>query len=304
VPFPDVSAAMEAYYREKDSASRIRQRSADLRHILQLALERTSRKLDLQRKQLKDTEKRDKFRLYGELLQANAWQIEAGQTSVTLENFYEEGKTITVPLDETLSAQENAQRYFERYQKLKRTREATLTQIEESESELAYLQSVSQALALAETEEDLAGIKAELAATGFVKAQRRGKKDKAPKAGKPLHFVSSEGFDFYVGKNNLQNEELSFSFASGNDWWFHLKGRPGSHVIVKTGGRELTDRGFEEAAALAAWYSAAQKEEKAEVDYTRRKELKKPAAYKPGLVIYHTNYSMVVTPSLEGLTNA
>ena len=117
-----------------------------------------------------------------------------------------------------------------------------------------------------------------------------------------MHYISSEGFDFYVGKNNLQNETVTFELASGNDWWFHAKGIAGSHVIVKTGGRELSDKGFEEAAALAAWYSSAPRDGKCEVDYTRRKEIKKPGSNKPGMVIYHTNYSMMVTPSIEGLT--
>ena len=122
-----------------------------------------------------------------------------------------------------------------------------------------------------------------------------------PAKSAPLHYVSDEGFEFFAGKNNLQNETVTFELASGGDWWFHAKGIAGSHVIVRTGGRELTDRGFEQAAALAAWYSSAPRGGKVEVDYTRRKEIKKPGAYKPGMVIYHTNYSMMVMPSLEGL---
>ncbi|MBQ4425839.1 MAG: NFACT family protein [Lachnospiraceae bacterium] len=302
VLFPSVSAMLEAFYAERSSAGRIRQKSADLRHILTQSLERCSKKRDIQQKQLKDTEKRDKYRLYGELIRAYGYGLEPGAKELVCENYYNNNEEIRIPLDETLNAQENAQKYFERYQKLRRTFDATTAQLAETDSELAYLRSVESALALAESEQDLAGIKAELAETGWIRRSGGKKGEKQPKPGKPLHYRSAEGFDYYVGKNNIQNEELSFRFASGNDWWFHIKTLPGSHVIVKTGGRELSDKGFEEAAALAAWYSSAPRDGKAEVDYTRRKELKKPAHYRPGMVIYHTNYSMVVRPSTEGLT--
>ena len=294
-----MSEAMEAFFAEKSAAGRIRQRSADLRHILQLALERTSRKLDLQQKQLKDTEKRDKLKRYGELLKAYGWQAEPGAKELICADWNDGDREVRVPLDETLSASENAQKYFERYQKLKRTFEATTQQIAETEADLEYLRSVSAHLASAESEADLSGIKAELAETGWIRKNKgAGRKEKAPKAGQPLRFVTSDGFTVFVGKNNLQNEEVTFKLASGNDWWFHVKGQPGSHVVVRTEGRELPDRSFEEAAALAAWYSSAPRGEKTEVDYTRRREIKKPGLYKPGMVVYHTNYSMMVIPAL------
>ena len=294
-----ISEAMEAFFSEKSAATRMKQRSADLRHILQLSLERTSRKLDLQQKQLKDTEKRDKLKRYGELLKAYGWQAEPGAKELVCSDWNDGDKEVRVPLDETLTASENAQKYFERYQKLKRTFEATTQQIAETEADLAYLRSVSAHLATAESEADLTGIKAELAETGWIRKNKStNKKEKAPKAGQPLRFVTSDGFTVFVGKNNLQNEEVTFKLASGNDWWFHVKGQPGSHVVVRTEGRELPDRSFEEAAALAAWYSSAPRGEKTEVDYTRRREIKKPGLYKPGMVVYHTNYSMMVIPAL------
>ena len=297
--FDGMSGAMESFFAEKSSRARMNQRSADLRHILQLSLERTSKKLDLQQKQLKDTEKRDKLKRFGELIKAYGWQAEAGAKELICSDWNDGDREVRVPLDETLTASENAQKYFERYQKLKRTFEATTKQIEETEADLEYLRSVAAHLASAESEADLIGIKAELAETGWTrKAKSSGKKEKAPKAGQPLRFVSSDGFTIYVGKNNLQNEEVTFRLASGNDWWFHAKGRPGSHVVVKTEGKELPDRCFEEAAALAAWYSSAPRGEKTEVDYTLKKEIKKPGLYKPGMVIYHTNYSMTVIPTL------
>ncbi len=297
--FDSMSEAMEAFFAEKSASTRMKQRSADLRHIVQLSLERTSKKLDLQQKQLKDTEKRDKLKRYGELLKAYGWQAEPGAKELVCADWNDGDKEVRVPLDETLTASENAQKYFERYQKLKRTYEATTGQIAETEADLAYLRSVSAHLAAAESEADLVGLKAELAETGWIRKNRNAsKKEKLPRAGQPMQFISSDGFTVYVGKNNLQNEEITFRIASGSDWWFHVKGRPGSHVVVKTEGRELPDRTFEEAAALAAWYSSAPRGEKAEVDYTLKKEIKKPGLYKPGMVIYHTNYSMMVTPAL------
>ena len=305
VPYPGVSEMLSAYYAEKNAATRIRQRSTDLRHVVHQTMERDSRKRELMVKQLKDAEKRGKYRLYGELIQTFGYGLEAGAAELTAQNYYDDNKEIRIPLDPTLSPQENAARYYERYQKLKRTFDATTQQLAETDAELAYLRSVETALQLAEGEEDLSAIKAELVQGGYIRERRTGKKPARTKVqARPLHYRSSEGFDFYVGKNNLQNEAVTFELASGNDWWFHVKGIAGSHVIVKTGGRELSDRGFEEAAALAAWYSSAPKGAKTEVDYTRRKEIKKPASYKPGMVIYHTNYSMVAEPSVEGLTQA
>ena len=296
--YDSISETMEAFFAEKSASTRIKQRSADLRHIVQLALERTSKKLDLQQKQLKDTEKRDKLRLYGELLKAYGWQAAPGDTALVCSD-WTSGKEVTVPLDGTLTAAENAQKYFERYQKLKRTFEATTEQLAETQADLSYLRSVSAHLSRAESEADLIGIKAELAETGWIRKNRNaGKKEKVPKAGQPLQFISSDGFVIYVGKNNLQNEEVTFKLASGSDWWFHVKGMPGSHVVVKADGRELPDRCYEEAAALAAWYSSAPRDEKVEVDYTRKKEIKKPGLYKPGMVLYHTNYSLMVKPAL------
>lgn len=301
--FDSMSEAVETFYAQRTDAARLRQKSADLRHILQLSMERTAKKRDLQAKQLKTTEKRDQYKLWGELLQAFGYGLEPRADHLDAPNYYDEDRIVRIPLDPELTARENAQHYFERYAKLKRTFEATTEQLAETERDLEYLRSVESALALASSEEDLGGIKAELMETGWIRRTRtNSRKDKLPAAGRPLHYVSDEGVDFFVGKNNLQNEELDFKFASGNDWWFHTKGLPGSHVIVKTGGAELSDRGFEQAAALAAYYSSAPKDGKCEVDYTLRKELKKPASYKPGMVIYHTNYSMVVTPSVEGLT--
>ena len=165
--------------------------------------------------------------------------------------------------------------------------------------EIKHLESISASLDIAAAEEDLVQIREELVQNGYIRRKSGDKKVKI--TSRPFHYISSDGYHIYVGKNNLQNDELTFRFASGNDWWFHAKGLPGSHVIVKTNGDTLPDRTFEEAAKLAAYYSRARGQEKAEIDYTEKKNVKKTNGGKPGFVIYHTNYSMVIDSDISGL---
>lgn len=299
--FPSMSQVLETYYAEKSTVTRIRQKSSELRRIVQTALERNYKKYDLQQKQQKDTEKRDKYRIYGELIQTYGYELSGGEKSLTAPNYYDDNKELTIPLDPTLSAQENAQKYFERYNKLKRTYEALIDLLAETKAEIDHLESIRTALAIALQEEDLVEIKRELQDSGYIK-KHAGDKKKVKITSRPFHYLSSDGFHIYVGKNNFQNEELTFQFANGGDWWFHAKGIPGSHVIVKTEGKELPDRVYEEAGQLAAYYSSARDADKVEVDYIQKKQVKKPAAGKPGFVIYHTNYSLMAIPTLKGLT--
>ena len=296
--FDTVSGMLEHYYATRNVITRIRQRSADLRRIVQTALDRNRKKYDLQQKQLKDTEKREKFRIYGELINTYGYNLEEGAKKLTCLNYYD-NKEITIPLDETRTPQENAQHYFEKYNKLKRTWEASVKLTEETKGEIEHLESISTALDIARSEEDLVQIKEELTEYGYIRRHYTGKRVKI--TSRPFHYVSSDGYDIYVGKNNFQNEDLTFKTAVGNDWWFHAKGCPGSHVIVKTNGEELPDRTFEEAARLAAYYSKNRGAEKAEVDYVERKFVKKVAGARPGFVIYHTNYSMLVPTDVTGI---
>lgn len=302
--FDSISTVLQTYYAEKNATSRIRQKSHDLRHVVSTALDRTRKKYDLQLKQLKDTEKREKYKIYGEMINAYGYGLEEGAKSMTCLNYYT-NKDMTVPLDPQLTPQENAKKYFERYGKLKRTFEALSTLTEETHDEMEHLDSVSTALDLAQTEGDLAQIKEELIQAGYVKRHTGGRNVKKQKlTSQPLHYISSDGYDMYVGKNNLQNEELTFKFANGGDWWFHAKGIPGSHVVVKSGGDELPDQTFEEAARLAAYYSKNRTSEKVEIDYIQRKHVKKPNSGKPGFVIYHTNYSMMIEPDISNIQSA
>ena len=298
--YHSISAVLESYYASKNTITRIRQKSADLRRIVQTALERNRKKYDLQLKQLKDTEKRDKYRIYGELLNTYGYELSGGEKSFSALNYYT-NETITIPLETDLSAQENAKRYFDKYGKLKRTFEALTDLIKETEEEIEHLESISTALDIALLEEDLAEIKEELMEYGYIRRKYSGKKAKI--TSKPFHYISSDGYHMYVGKNNFQNEDLTFKLATGNDWWFHAKKRPGSHVIVKSNGDELPDRTFEEAARLAAYYSSGREAEKVEIDYVQRKQIKKVSGAKPGFVIYHTNYSMVIEPDINGISS-
>ena len=297
VSFPSISALLERYYAERNTVSRIHQKSTDLRKILTNSLERSYKKRDLQQKQIKDTEKREKFRIYGELLNTYGYGIQEGEKSFRCLNYYDNTE-ITIPLDPTLSAQENAVRYFDKYNKQKRTFEATSRQLEQTEAEIEHLESISTFLDIARKEEDLAQIKEELTEYGYIKRHFSGGKKQKKAVSRPFHYLSSDGFHIYVGKNNYQNEELTFKLASGNDWWFHAKGIPGSHVIVKTEGKELPDRVFEEAGALAAYYSRGRGQDKVEIDYIQKKNLKKVPGAAPGFVVYHTNYSLVAAPEI------
>lgn len=292
-----ISAVLQSFYEKKNNITRIRQRSADLRQIVNTALERNNKKYDLQLKQLADTEKREKYRIYGELLNAYGYDIPEGAKSFEALNYYT-NEMITIPLQEDLTARENSVKYFERYNKLKRTYEALSKLTLETKEEIDHLESISNSLDIAVSYDDLVQLKEEMIEYGYI--HRKGPKGKAGSnrrekiTSKPFHYLSSDGFHMYVGKNNYQNEELTFKLATGNDWWFHAKNIPGSHVIVKAENKELPDNTFEEAARLAAHYSKASGQEKVDVDYIQKKHIKKPAAAKPGFVIYHTNYSMTI----------
>ena len=301
------------YYNEKAAKNRISTRSADLRHLVANAVERVSKKYDLQLQQLKDTDDRDKYKVYGELINTYGYNLQKCDKILKCLNYYED-KEIEIPLDENLTPSENSVKYFSKYNKKKRTFEALTILTDETKGELMYLQSVQASLMMAESEDELIDIRTELVESGYAKGDNRmkklsgGKKNKGGQKGiiqksKPLHFISSDGYDMYVGRNNIQNDELTFKIASGNDMWFHSKNMPGSHVIVKKKSEaEIPDRTYEEAGRLAAYYSSGKDAPKVEIDYTERKNLKKPPKANLGYVIYHTNYSMMAEPSIDGLT--
>ncbi len=298
VPYDSISEVLENYYAQRSLYTRMRQKSADLRHVINTLLERNRKKYDLQKKQLKDTEKREKYKVYGELIHTYGYQLEEGCKGFDALNYYT-NETIHIPLDATISPLDNAKKYFDRYAKLKRTYEALTDLIEDTQLEIDHLDSIATALDIAETEADLQQIKEEMMESGYIKHKYSKKKTQGKS--KPYHYRSTDGFDIYVGKNNFQNDELTFKFAEGNDWWFHAKGVPGSHVLVKTKTGEMPDRTFEEAGRLAAFYSKGRGNEKVEIDYLQKKNVKKPNKAKPGFVVYYTNYSLTIQPDITGL---
>jgi len=298
--FSSISCLLQDYYAEKNALTRIRQKSVDLRKIIQTALERNIKKYDLQLQQIKDTEKKDKYRVYGELITTYGYNVPSGSKSFEALNFYT-NENITIPLDPTIPVMDNAKKYFDKYAKLKRTFEALSTLTEEVKSEIIYLESISTALDIAKTEADLSEIKSELIQTGYIKSHGPSQK-KAKEASKPYHYVSSDGYDMYVGKNNLQNDYITFQLATGGDWWFHAKGVPGSHVLVRTNGEtDMPDTTFEEAGRLAAHYSKNRGQDKVEIDYIQKKHVKKPASSKPGFVVYYTNYSLIIDSDISNI---
>lgn len=298
-----ISELLSEYYAEKNTLTRIRQKSVDLRKIVQTALERNIKKYDLQLQQMKDTEKKDKFRIYGELITAYGYSVAQGAKSFEALNYYT-NENITIPLDPTIPVMDNAKKYFDKYAKLKRTYEALTSLTEEVKSEIEHLESISTALDMALKEEDLTEIKEELVQTGYIK-RHTGNQKKAKVSCKPYHYVSRDGYDIYVGKNNLQNDYLTFQLATGNDWWFHAKGVPGSHVLVRTNGEtDMPDTTFEEAGRLAAYYSKNRGQDKVEIDYIQKKHVKKPSSAKPGFVVYYTNYSLMIDSDISGIQEA
>ncbi len=299
VEFDNMSSLLESYYSERNRITNIRQRSSDIRKIVQIHIERAAKKLDIQKKQLDDTNNMDKFKLYGELLMTYGQNLPSGEKEITVNNYYT-NEDVTIRLDKELTGIENAKKFYNKYNKYKRTKDALIPQIEQTEASLEHLKAIDASIMLCENEADLKGVKDELIQYGYIKKSNKGKKKQAKS--KPLHFVTEDGYHIYVGKNNLQNDELTFNIAKGNDWWFHSKKIHGSHVIVKVkDNEELPDHIFEIAANVAAYYSSARESNKVEIDYVQKKEVKKPSGAVPGYVIYYTNYSMVATPSLDGV---
>lgn len=308
-PFSSVSSLLQSFYAAKNAVTRIRQRGADLRRSLSAVIEREVKKLDLQTKQLKDTEGRDKYRVYGELLTAYGYTLSPGAKEATLTDFYT-GNPVKITLDPSMTPIENAKRFFDKYSKQKRTYEALTVQTEETRQTILHLESIKNALDIARNENDLLQIKDEMTEYGYLKRHnashtpgRQQKKEKKPKLNlKPMHYRTSDGFDLFVGRNNYQNDYLTFELANGGDWWFHAKGCAGSHVVLKNDGREIPDRVFEEAGALAAFYSKNKEAGKVEIDYVEKKQVKKPNGAKPGFVVYYTNYSLVADTDISSLT--
>lgn len=293
--YSTISDVIDVYYSQKEFITRMRQRSSDLRQVVNTAYTKENRKYDLQLKQLKDTEKRNKYQIYGELLTAYGYSAPASSKELTCLNYYT-NENITIPLNPELTALENAKKYFDKYAKLKRTYEALSKIIIETKTSVEHLESISTALDLATNENDLKELKEELIQFGYIHRKSGDKKSKY--VSKPLHYIYRGDFEIYIGKNNYQNEDVTFKIATGNDWWFHAKDIPGSHVILKSKLDEIPDDIFELLGSLAAYFSKGRQQQKVEIDYTQKKNVKRVNGGAPGFVIYHTNYSMMCSPQM------
>ncbi|MBQ8526180.1 MAG: NFACT family protein [Clostridia bacterium] len=294
--YDSMSEALDSFYIKKATGESMRQKSGDLMKFVTNNIDRCRKKLQIQNETLFKVGKRDKYKLYGDLVTANIYRIQQGMTGIEVENYYSEnGETVAIALESDLTPAQNAQKYYKRYNKDKTAEAETLKQKELNETEIDYLESVQQAIATADSMTELTQIRDELIEQGYLKNKGRLKKSMKTPAPQPLHFISSDGYDIYVGKNNRQNDYVTLKIGRSTDLWFHTKGIHGSHVVVKTGDAETVPDGtYIEAATLAAYYSKGRSGSNIPVDYTEVKNVKKPSGAKPGMVIY-VNYSTLYT---------
>lgn len=297
--FDSYSEMLENYYSTKDRAERLRQKGKELFKAVRNMYDRAVRKQAARQEELAASERSEKLRLYGELLQANLWAVEKGQKNVTVTNYYD-GKEITIPLDVRLSASANAQKYFRDYKKKQTAAKMLVKLLEEGAHEIEYLETVLYEVESAAGEQALGEIRAELKAQGYLKYYKV--RDKKQKPADFWRFTSSDGFEILVGRNNLQNDKLTLHTARGKDLWFHVQKAPGSHVVVMSHGQDIPLTTQQEAAELAVIYSSRSGGGKVPVDTTEVRNIRKPAGAKPGLVIYDVYTTVYVTPR-EGLTD-
>ena len=297
VPFPSFSALLDRFYEQRENQERVRQRGQDLIRSVTHARDRAARKIGLQEQELAATRDRERLRQFGDIITSNLHAMEKGMSRLTAADFYDpECPQIHIPLDPLLTPQQNAAKYYKEYNKAK-TAESILTlQLEKGRRDLDYLNSVLEAIALAEGERDLQEIRQELTDTGYLrrpsKARDRGKRV----ASKPMEFRSSSGLRISVGKNNTQNDLLTTKQAFKSDLWFHTQKIHGSHVILWTEGGQPDLTSIQEAAQLAAWFSQGRESGKVAVDYTPVKYVKKPGGARPGMVVYTTYETAYVAP--------
>ncbi len=296
--FETFSLLLDAFYSKRDMAVRMKSRSQDLHRLVANVIERLSKKINIQKQELEKCADREQLRIKGDLLQANLYRIKKGAMFVEVENFYEENSPVTrIVLDPSVTPAQNAQKFYKAYAKAKTAEQMLAIQIEKAKSELAYMLSVQDFLNRAESDKDLSQIRLELVEQGYIK-EHKNAKQKAPKALPPLEFETSDGFKVLVGRNNKQNDQLTLKTASKSDFWFHTKNIPGSHTIVLTNGREITDTAIIETAQICAYHSKAKDSAQVPVDYTIVKNVSKPAGAKPGKVIYVSYNTVYVTPKI------
>lgn len=298
--YESLNVLLDEYYAKKDKAERLRQKGKDLHKLVQTLTERTQRKQVARQEELLESQDSEKYKIYGELLTANLWQLEKGMKSVKVLNYYT-NEEITIPLDNRLNGNQNAQKYYKEYKK-KQTAVKMLTElIKQGEIELEYLKTIFYSVQQAENESELMAIRSELHSTGYIKYYKQ--RDKKQKPQDFIKYISSDGFLILVGRNNLQNDKLTMKTARGKDLWFHTKKAPGSHVVVISEGKDIPLKTQNEAAMLAVYHSSLKDSSKVEIDYTFVKNIKKTNDLKPGMVIYDTYESTAITPDMDIINN-
>lgn len=296
VAYPDCSALLDQFYGARDKAEKMRQRSQTIHKTVTNLYDRVTRKLANQRRELAATLDRERTRQLGDIVTANLYQMQRGQTLLRATDFYDpDMKEIEIPLSPVLSPQQNAAKFYKEYNKAKTAQRVLTEQIARGEQEQEYLGSVLDALSRAESEKDLTDIRAELLDGGYLRDRSRGKQMKTPPS-RPMEFVSSDGFPILVGRNNRQNDQLTTKMAEKRDIWLHVQKIHGSHTVILCGGVQPPDQTVTEAMQLAAYYSQAREGTLVPVDYCPVKHVKKPAGAKPGMVIYETYRTGYVTP--------
>ena len=295
VEYQSIHTACEEFYFLKDRAERIQQRTSALRKKIQTRLDTLQHKTEKQNNEISSSVLLDKDKLYGELLTSYIYQIKTGMSEITLENFYNNNEKITIPLDVQKSPSENIQRYFKRYQKSKNRIEELTEQLAIAQKEISYLENVLLSISQIETYDEISEIQDELAKQGYIRRPSN-HKSKKETISSPMEFTASDGTTILVGKNNTQNDRLTLKLSSPNDTWLHTKDIPGSHVIIRAKQQDISEKTLYEAAILAAYYSKGKFSSNVPVDYTERKNVKKPSGAKPGMVIYVNNSTIYVTP--------
>lgn len=289
---------VDDFYYEKDKILRVKRKAGDLFRLLGNATERTSRKINNRRAELEKSEKRDQLRVFAELLTANQYKFSQKQSSYDVENYYDNNEMITIPADPALTCQQNAQKYFKDYKKAANAEKMLHSLIVEGEQELIYLDSVLDNLSRAETEKEIGEIRQELQDGGYLKSKKNAKQ-RREKALPPIEFMSSDGFRILVGRNNVQNDILTLKTAKNYDMWLHVSKQAGSHTVICSDNKEISEIAIYEAAIIAAYHSNSAESSSVAVDYTLIKNVKKPVGAKPGKVIYETYNTVYVTPEKE-----
>lgn len=297
--FESFSALLDEFYYECDRVERTRQKAHDLVKLLDSSIARTAKKLSLQQAELKQCADRETLRISAELINANLYRLEKGALFYDLENYYDENRIIRIKADPSKSPAANAQKYFKDYRKAKTAEQMLTGLIEQGQQDLQYLETVADALERASTQSEIDEIRQELVLSGFMKSKKKNGKDKQIKLLPPMEYKTSDGFKVLVGRNNMQNDRLSLKTAAKSDMWLHTQKFPGSHVIIVSDNREISDSAIVEAAEIAAYHSKARDAKLVPVDYTYVKHLKKPTGAPLGKVIYHVYYSVNVTPVKE-----